>query len=221
MNSRRQFITLAGLLLLILFVFAGVENYELDRIRAEIQENVAAADASVDGLNQVRIADARFKNQVQEWKNILLRGEEPADFRRYRDAFEEEADAVREALARLGERAGATPGIEEGHIAGLLEEHAAVRERYRAAMAAGGVERVGDARAVDTAVRGVDRDFTEALRELAGNLELAADAASRKVTADALARIEEQKDSTHVAVGLASAVIVGLVIVFLAFRSPS
>ena len=53
-------------------------------------------------------ANLQFKVQVQEWKNVLLRGKQPADLDKYWKQFE---DRQRDVQSILGDLAG-QKGIE-------------------------------------------------------------------------------------------------------------
>jgi hypothetical protein len=44
-----------------------------------------------------------FKKQVQEWKDLLLRGSDPAALRHYEAAFQQEEQNVVSAAAQLKE----------------------------------------------------------------------------------------------------------------------
>jgi methyl-accepting chemotaxis protein len=79
-----------------------------------------------------RVLQVTFKKQVQEWKELLLRGKEPANFKRYNDAFHQQEDAVREILARLKR------SIEDEKAAQLLDRfaqaHQTMMTKYEAAL---------------------------------------------------------------------------------------
>jgi len=218
MDTRRQFITLAALLLLVQFVFAGVESYELGRIHAEVQQNVEVAKKAVGALDHVRVADARFKNQVQEWKNILLRGDQADDLKKYVAQFEAEAKSVQNALGELDALAPSLAHVEKAAVDRLMKSHADMLASYRKALAAGSTKLVSEARAVDAAVRGIDREFTESLRDMASALNEHTSVLTRKVSDDAVARLERQQDISMIKLAIACAVIILLVVAFLAFR---
>ncbi|MBC8009188.1 MAG: hypothetical protein H7067_03730, partial [Burkholderiales bacterium] len=109
----------------------------------------ATATARLETLDQTRLAavEARadFKTQVQEWKNILLRGRDAADLTTYRARFEKEEASVRadlesllkhlhaDALAVLSEPT--RNALAPLDIPALLAEHARLGEAYRAALA--------------------------------------------------------------------------------------
>ena len=73
-------LTLLSVTLLALFsVWSLQQGYQ--RNTREVAELVSALDTS-------RQAQVHFKRQVQEWKNILLRGDFPVARARYFNAFE-------------------------------------------------------------------------------------------------------------------------------------
>ena len=117
---------------------------ELDRIsREDFQSQAALLQALVN-----------FKGQVQEWKNVLLRGQDPAALDKYWSQFlkqeKETVSTVREARAGLRDRA-ILAKLEEFAVA-----HKAAGERYRAGLEAFRQSKF-DAHAGDKAVEGVDR----------------------------------------------------------------
>jgi methyl-accepting chemotaxis protein-1 (serine sensor receptor) len=61
-------------------------------------ETGALIEQSVDAA---RSAQVQFKIQVQEWKNTLLRGKDPAAFNKYRQAFIDESAATQKQLKTL------------------------------------------------------------------------------------------------------------------------
>jgi len=84
----------------------------------------------VDGLRAASSSalevPVRFKLQVQEWKNVLLRGSAPEAFARYRDAMQAQAAAVDGALGSLGDSISAL-GEDPATIAQLRERHTILR----------------------------------------------------------------------------------------------
>lgn len=99
-SLRGQILTLlsASLLAILLIALAcfhflsnGVQNY------ANLIEGPLHTSQLIDEAN------LQFKVQVQEWKNVLLRGKQPADLDKYWKQFE---DRQRDVQGILGELAG-------------------------------------------------------------------------------------------------------------------
>jgi methyl-accepting chemotaxis protein len=140
-------------------------------VRAAVAEG-----RDVSRANDVaRSAQVHFKKQVQEWKNVLLRGHDPALYDRYLKGFDEEEASVRAELGRVREilrRDGATTA----RVDSLLATHALLGVRYREALA--GYDRADPQahRKVDAAVRGIDRAPTDAMDSLVAELQRAGDA---------------------------------------------
>ncbi|MEO3959749.1 methyl-accepting chemotaxis protein [Chromobacterium piscinae] len=101
-------------------------------------------------INHVmQLANLHFKVQVQDWKDVLLRGNNPADYQRYLAAFEAERAIVEQTLAQAS--------------AAVRDEHLRLTVRYRAALAAFRQEDPLSGQAVDKLVRGMDRAMTDQL----------------------------------------------------------
>lgn len=101
-----------------------------------------------------------FKKQVQEWKNILLRAQEPGLFDDYVGRFAQEETRTRESLDRLI-RLLSDHGQSPAAANRFLEAHRRLGEEYRAALA---VFRPGDPGSqlqADRRVRRIDREPTD------------------------------------------------------------
>lgn len=106
-----------------------------------------------------------FKKQVQEWKNILLRGQEPGLFEVYQDQFAREEDNTRHSLRQLIDLLAKDPEAQQ--IANqFLEAHVQLGAAYRSALAEYGPGTIGPSREVDQRVRGIDRRPTDLIDEV-------------------------------------------------------
>lgn len=135
--------------------------------------------AEMEGLREAaRLgtqAQVEFKIQVQEWKNILLRGAEPKELSHYRAAFRGRRERVDGVLTELsGEIAAlALPGHAR-EIGALQRDFKALGAVYDRALA----ETLGardslplaEAGLIDRRVRGIDRALEQRLDALSDTL---------------------------------------------------
>ncbi|MBL8480723.1 MAG: methyl-accepting chemotaxis protein [Rhodocyclaceae bacterium] len=146
------------------------------------ENEVMARMAQRRMVNQIQLD---FKTQVQEWKNVLLRGADAAAREKYWKAFETEERLVQEGAAALA------PKLMDAQARQLLEKfsaaHLTLGAAYRKGFAA--FQEAGfDHHAGDRAVKGIDREPTELLTSLSRAASdsaqtMAADAASTARTA--------------------------------------
>ncbi|MBD0321322.1 MAG: hypothetical protein ICV87_13365, partial [Gemmatimonadetes bacterium] len=170
LSIRGRLVSLVALTTLALLVVGTVG---LVQVRAALDRvaTTAAAGAEVTRENDAaRSAQVHFKKQVQEWKNVLLRGHDPALFARHLEGFGREEEAVRAELRRLRALAGVRSGIGM-QVDALLATHRDLGVRYRAALQRFDAGEAGSYRRVDAAVRGIDRAPTDALDSLVAGIE--------------------------------------------------
>jgi methyl-accepting chemotaxis protein len=129
-----------------------------------------------------REAQVHFKVQVQEWKNVLLRGGDPELLKKYRDGFEKEETEVQKHLTALRERLIAER-VDVSRVDRLLAVHRNLGVRYRSALAGFEGDAAG-ARKVDQAVRGIDRAPTEEMDALVADLKKLAERYQVEAVAD-------------------------------------
>ncbi|WLH34357.1 methyl-accepting chemotaxis protein [Pseudomonas sp. FP2196] len=157
-------------------------------------------------------ANLQFKVQVQEWKNVLLRGKQPADLAKYWGQFEDRQRDVQNILGELASQKGIEPSL-KNRIDRLRDEHrqlGAAYQKGRDAYVAAGA----DPAAGDLAVKGVDRATSEQMSELVTEL--------RKQGTEQSALISAEADRTVLLgtlVMLASSLLIGLLSLWLVNRN--
>lgn len=133
-------------------------------------------------LNLARHAEMEFRWQVQEWKNTLLRGQDPADFAKYAAGFRKRRAAVDENLKALQ----AALGPQHELNARLLELDAALRQlndAYERALRNYDSENPASILSTDRAVRGMDRKPSESIEAITLTLQSALEADLQRLTA--------------------------------------
>ena len=193
------------MVMLILLTQAGLGAFALWRSQAQ---NAVARDSTARLallLDTARTAEIAFKVQVQEWKNILLRGHDAGLRARHEAAFQLQARNVDEALVRLGPRA-----------ATLRDAHAAVNALYGATLAQARLETGEGARAADAEVRGVDRNLQNQIDSFAETLLLERQTALRE--ADEMARQNYESLSLLLNISAGAGLLAALGLLFLVVR---
>jgi methyl-accepting chemotaxis protein len=146
---------------------AGVVLWQLRAVNASYDAMLSRDE--VRHQDRARVMQVAFKVQVQEWKNLLLRGRSADQFDKYERAFTDEERSVQaHARALLAD----TTDAEARRI---LQEFAAAHTRmgdgYRAAIVGFRRSRGRDQGAADVLVKGQDRAPTESLDRLAARLQ--------------------------------------------------
>jgi methyl-accepting chemotaxis protein len=165
---------------LLAFVFATVLLMGGISLGSETQLSSAISEYDtllIEQISQERQISAivlLFKKQVQEWKNVLLRGSDPGQRDKYWGRFQDNQAEVQEQTSRLLREI--PPGPVKAKISDFLKAHQDMASGYEkgfdAYVASGFDASVGDA-----AVSGIDRAPTKLLEDAAE--QLAAMAARR------------------------------------------
>ncbi|MFY1663340.1 methyl-accepting chemotaxis protein [Pseudomonas sp. Pseu.R1] len=181
-----------------------------------LSSNVHAYRGLLDGPLQasqlVDQANLQFKVQVQEWKNVLLRGKQAADRDKFWGQFEDQERQVQDTLGRLSAM-NDLDAATKNQVDKLRDEHRALGVAYRkgrdAFVAAG-----GDPVAGDQAVKGVDRAASDQMSELVVSLRKQSD-----VQATVISSTADQTILIGTLVMLASALLVGVLTLWMVNRN--
>jgi methyl-accepting chemotaxis protein len=124
--------------------------------------------------------EADFKKQVQEWKDTLLRGSDPAKLQKYWGNFEKKEQEIENEGTDL--QKAVNDAEARRLISEFLEAHRQMGVSYRKGLAA--FKAAGcDSKAGDQAVAGIDRAPTELLVAASQRIKAVADGMSKDATA--------------------------------------
>lgn len=164
-SLRAQLLGLIGASLLVMLVIALASFSFLSN---DISSYQRLLKGPVEASRLIDEANLEFKVQVQEWKNVLLRGKSPDALNKYWRSFENQERKVQDLLLKLVQLSSHNPSL-SSQIEGLRAEHSSLGVAYRSGrdvyIAAG-----NDPVAGDKAVQGIDRATSEQLSALVDQL---------------------------------------------------
>jgi methyl-accepting chemotaxis protein len=158
----KNLILLTGMVAFLFLINALLALFALSVSNEKQLANVKSLGEIMDGLEEARSAQVHFKKQVQEWKNILLRGQKKEDFEKHQRAFFQEESAVDQQLEKLKLLADKLK-IDVSSVEKILEAHQELGKRYRTALQNYSGENPNTIFLVDSEVRGIDRAPTDAM----------------------------------------------------------
>ena len=116
-------------------------------------------------LMEIQGAAVNFKTQVQEWKNILIRGNDAEQFTKYVDGFIKSEGIVQQHLVALALQK--EEGVPTDAVIQLQKEHGQLGNNYREALKSFDQENPNAGKVVDKLVGGMDRETSKQMQELA------------------------------------------------------
>jgi len=119
-------------------------------------------EASID---TARTAQVEFKKQVQEWKDLLLRGNDPAAFDKYQKAFGKQSEVTQANLQKL-KGLLTTLGLDTLQVDEALKTHNELQGKYLSALKQYDSTNSNSAHVVDGLVKGMDRPPTKAIDDI-------------------------------------------------------
>ncbi|USX15639.1 methyl-accepting chemotaxis protein [Oxalobacteraceae bacterium OTU3CAMAD1] len=167
-------------------------------------------------IDTARSAQVEFKIQVQEWKNILIRGNDPALLDRYTKAFVKTGEATRADLKKLDGQLDAlklgTPLVDDA-----IKTQTELGARYLEALKQYDPANPESAKVVDNLVKGMDREPTKKIDDIVVYIG--------KESNRLMQQMEEESRAAHaeamlvMGITLAVTLVVGCVTVFWLIKS--
>jgi len=170
LTVRTRLAALLAFVNLTLFVAAGYAWYAIARLNDQIDHTIKEHEVVEATANLARKAQVEFKIQVQEWKNTLIRGNDPALYEKHWKAFADRSQKAKTALVALNgeaKKVGLPGDIADKAIA----EHDELDRRYHVAIRSFDGNKESSADVVDQLVRGIDRAATDNIDALVDKVQ--------------------------------------------------
>jgi len=206
-----------GLFFLAALLIVGVGGW-----RALVTTNAGSEAAMrqsamlTEAVDTARSAQVEFKIQVQEWKNILLRGGDPAQLEKYTAQFKKSGEATSAELKKvnviLGKLQLKTPLVDEA-----VQAHAELGKNYLGALEKYDSANGDSYKIVDGLVKGMDRAPTKKIDEIVEFITKQSEALTARMNAE---RVASERKTTYQLFGiLLVTVVVGALIMVWLVRS--
>jgi len=173
-SIHRRIIITVGIFTVLIIVIGLYSLIAIVEMNKRLHESVLEGQRMVKTIDTARLAQVHFKKQVQEWKNILLRGNDRDLFERHVRAFDDEDRQVNEYLQSLSNIA-ITTGLSVPEIAEAIKIHEQLGHKYRDALKDYNHSDLKSAVLVDKTVRGIDRVPTDQIDAIVGMIMTQAD----------------------------------------------
>lgn len=165
MSARAKFI-ISGIFLGAAIVALGILNYAgFLAIEDQQEESWAREVSSRELFDLVYGIQVDFKIQVQEWKNVLLRGHSREDLLTYYAQFEDREARVKRGVVALLSHPKLSAELSD-RVGRFQKRHEEIGKAYREALASGSLSSAEDLFHIDDEVRGIDRPPMEMLELL-------------------------------------------------------
>jgi methyl-accepting chemotaxis protein len=170
--SSRIYTLIAGIVALVLvMIVAGgwASTRMLDTTDTAYRRGLVLADT----LNEARSAQVNFQRQVQEWKNVLLRGTNQKLYDLHWKQFQEREAEMDTGLGKLKPKLSAIGGLGDvvDQVEKIRQEHSILGQRYRDSLAKFLALDWDAIQTIDLQVRGMDRPTSAGMDELVSKLQ--------------------------------------------------
>jgi methyl-accepting chemotaxis protein len=166
---RFQITLLAVTGLLFLALVGGLGYQAVRALSAQAGKSVTQGSNTTDLLNSMREANAAYLLEVNEFMNILVRGNDPDLYAKHLDLFEQHYSTSRDSIAET-RLAGDAVGFDTSAIDSLLEGTEALHAKYLAALKGFNASNSTSGQDVDRRIRGIDQPITDAFSKLAADI---------------------------------------------------
>ncbi|NRB79092.1 MAG: chemotaxis protein [Saccharospirillaceae bacterium] len=144
---------------------------QMSKFNITVNEGIDRINSEVIILSDITIAHVHFKSQIQEWKNILIRGNNQDKYDEHLKQFNEESNTVQnylnKAITHLSELDGDTNALSE-----VKKHHLSLKKIYIEGLQSFNVSDELTGKAVDKLVKGIGRDASDELAKIADDTEI-------------------------------------------------
>jgi len=163
-----QFWAIVGATWLVGTAASGFLIYRVGSICAAYDATFEKGISEFHQQDAARVIQVTFKKQVQEWKDVLLRGSDPDSLAKYTDAFHERERTVRTAAEDL--QSTVTDPEVRALLSDFQQAHMTMGSSYEKALSAFAAAKGANQHEVDGMVKGQDRAPTDLIDKIVARL---------------------------------------------------
>lgn len=172
----RLTVTVGGGILFLILVASGA----VLQLRTHLNEYQQLVSVAIGNERQIQDLNFTFKVQVQEWKNVLLRGKDPEKYQKYWAEFQKLQNEIQEKSSAL--LADLPKGESQALVKSFIGAHEATFAKYQAGLKAF-ADAGFDPAVGDKAVSGIDREASRMLSEAAALISKQVQTTSEEINA--------------------------------------
>ncbi|HEX8963286.1 MAG TPA: methyl-accepting chemotaxis protein [Rhodocyclaceae bacterium] len=184
-DIRRRLTALVVFAVAALLTVGAFSLYQADRLHRRLVETLERHKDIAAASDYARAAQVHFKTQVQEWKDVLIRGKDPAAFDKHLAGFNAQNQQTLDNLRLLREAATRLGVADELKVDAIVATFSQLAPAYLEALRAYDRNAADPAAAVDRAVKGIDRAPTAAVTRLVESMQRVAEQSEQRETAAA------------------------------------
>lgn len=181
---------ISALAVFLLLALLAVSAQGLFALKDSAAANAAAVERGSqleDAVNAARVSQVSFKIQVQEWKNILLRGGNAEAFEKHLKEFKEVGQNTHASLLQLKD-IETKLGLDVAPVTELVTAHDELGEKYLTALKQFDPKGEEPGLVVDRLVKGIDREINTKLDAIVAATHDQMEALEKKSSLEAAAR---------------------------------
>ena len=144
--------------------------YTVSKFNNSTKERLEVSKSYTVLVDEARDAQVEFKIQVQEWKNVLLRGNSKDNFDKYYNQFIQSNTNVQDKLLKLKESMK-NSSIDTVSVDTLMLNHKELFDKYSTAIKSYDINNSESYKTVDELVSGLDRQTTSDMDSLVESIE--------------------------------------------------
>ncbi len=212
---------LMGLVGLMLLAVAAVGGFGLHALRAAEERSVANLEIARDvltGLDAARVAEVSFGIQLQEFKNILLRGHDQTDYDKYLEKFKERTEVINRRFADA-RAIMVLHGMPTASVDTATKVHGEIIGQYLEGLKAFDANDPESSQAVDALMRGKNRQLDEKIAVIITDLQKFAENESTRAAEQTA--VESHRVTGYLALFILLAIAIGITGSVLITRSIS
>ncbi len=170
LSLKGRFILMGASIALLVSVLSGFLLWQMHVMQVQVSAMSDEAERFTHALVGAENAHVRFKIQIQEWKDTLLRGHDPESFAKYSKAFDAEGEQV-QALLKKAKTEFLALHVSTTELDAVIAAHATLGDEYRHALKSFDAKKPDASKVVDALVKGKDRSASQGLSKYVEQLE--------------------------------------------------